>query len=207
MATCPRGLEGVPVFHLAPPFSAQGVTTYPSALQCTWATGDGFRGCSANSECATCPQNGAKGAQIPPECAEQCSDTPRMRLKVSKYLQNVPEPPQKMPPLQSSHKATPGLVLVVGVAGAVLREVSAVYCGASRRTVVPPRGQWGTIVIHEHRVSLYRPSTPCSTLTTLCTRVGTGFHCTVLVTAHSPVLKTGIVIVRSVPSALAPGLK
>ena len=37
-----------------------------------------------------------------------------------------------------------------------------------------------------------------------------GFHCTVLVTAHCPALKTGIVIVQSVPSPLAskvPGLK
>ena len=35
------------------------------------------------------------------------------------------------------------------------------------------------------------------------TRVGTGFHCTVLVTAHCPALRTGIGIVRVVPSALA----
>ena len=50
----------------------------------------------------------------------------------------------------------------------------------------------GTTIIHEH------------------THVGTGFHCTTLVMAHCPAPNTGIVIVRSVPSALAsnlPGLK
>ena len=68
-----------------------------------------------------------------------------------------------------------------------------------------------------HGVSLYRPSTLCispstlcgasttlcSTPTTLCTRVGTEFHRTNLVAAHCPALKTGMVLVRSVPSALA----
>ena len=52
--------------------------------------------------------------------------------------------------------------------------------------------QMGTIMIHEH------------------TRVGTGFIGTVLVTAHCPTLNAGIVVVPSVPSALAsnvPGLK
>ena len=42
------------------------------------------------------------------------------------------------------------------------------------------------------------------------TRVGTGVHCTVLVTAHCPALNPGIIIVRSVPSAHSsnkPGLK
>ena len=42
----------------------------------------------------------------------------------------------------------------------------------------------GTVIIHGH------------------TRVGTGLHCTVLVTAHCRALKTGIGIVRIVPSAL-----
>ena len=46
-------------------------------------------------------------------------------------------------------------------------------------------GYGGTIIIHEH------------------TRVGTGFHCTVLVTAHCPAPKTGGGILRIVPSALA----
>ena len=58
--------------------------------------------------------------------------------------------------------------------------------------VMTPGLPKGTIIIHEH------------------TRVGPGFHCTVLVTAPCPALKTGIVIVQSVPSALAsnvPGLK
>ena len=43
----------------------------------------------------------------------------------------------------------------------------------------------GAIIIHGH------------------TRVGTRFHCTVPVTAHCPMLNTGIGIARSVPSALA----
>ena len=54
-----------------------------------------------------------------------------------------------------------------------------------------------------HRASSYHPSTLCSTPTTLCTRVGTGFHCTALVMAHCPAPNTGIVSVQSVPSALA----
>ena len=41
------------------------------------------------------------------------------------------------------------------------------------------------VIIHEH------------------TRVGTGFHCTVLGSAHCPALQTADSIVRAVPSALA----